>query len=263
MVDSLEGIDESQQSLYVEKDGKFVLDVEPTGGFALENVDGLKSALGSERQRARDLESKVKQFGDLDPSSLQDKLQKLNELESIDPEKEADKIAEAKAQAKVEQLLSKHKEEINTVSESANKYKSMLEKVLIDQAAQKALMDAKGDAKTVDLLLPHLKSSVRLNDKFEVEVTDPNGNIRIGDSDGNPMTLVQLATEFKEKFPNAFPASGQSGGGTPQQNQRGGRGGSKTKDLSKLSVKEKTEWIKADPQGYKEAIMRQSRVAHT
>ena len=55
IIASLEDAPENVRSLYREgtadegAEGKFILDVEPADGFSLENVDGLKSALSSER----------------------------------------------------------------------------------------------------------------------------------------------------------------------------------------------------------------------
>ena len=53
MLDSLEGISDGDKGHYVEKDGKFFLDVGPVGGWALEDVAGLKTALGTERDSTK------------------------------------------------------------------------------------------------------------------------------------------------------------------------------------------------------------------
>lgn len=52
VLDTLDGVDESLKGFYQQADGKFRLDIE--GGYKLPSeVEGLTSALGKERQRAR------------------------------------------------------------------------------------------------------------------------------------------------------------------------------------------------------------------
>ena len=114
VIDSIDDLDEGQQSLYREitddgdLKGKFILDVEPAHGLNLENVDGLKSALGKERTAREKLERDVVKFKDIDPDKARDALAKLEELSEIDPEKEADKIANTKFEAAKKQLVEKH-----------------------------------------------------------------------------------------------------------------------------------------------------------
>ena len=57
-LESLDGLDDALKGLYVEHDGKFVLDAD------IPDVSGLKSALDKERKAARDAEAKRKAFED-------------------------------------------------------------------------------------------------------------------------------------------------------------------------------------------------------
>lgn len=57
IVDSIESIEESQRTLYVEADGKFRLDID---GY--EDPKGLKSALQSERDAAKTAKQELNQF---------------------------------------------------------------------------------------------------------------------------------------------------------------------------------------------------------
>lgn len=255
ILESVDSVPEELRSHYVQREGKFVLDVIPKSGYALENIEGLKSALGKERNRADQLDKKIKAFGDLDPSGIQEKLSRLEELQSIDPEKEAGRLAEEKAKSKIEQILNKHNLEKEELSRKTNTYKAKLEQVLVDSNIQKAILEAGGNNKTIDLLLPHVKNQVRLDDNFNLQVFDVVGNPRIGDSQGNPMSLTQLANEFKEKFPETFPGTQQSGGGMPPANRSKGQ---RPKDISKLTVKQKSELIsEIGYAGYRDLISKQ------
>lgn len=234
IVDSLDSINEAVRGEYREGtadeglEGKFVLAVEGVNGYALENVSGLKSALGKERTAREKLESDVVKFKDLDPDKARQALTELEELKALDPNKEADKIANSKFEAAKAQLLEKHRGELEAATGEITNLRSTVENLLIDQVATSALAAEKG---SVDLLLPHVKNSTKVKQvdgKFVVEVVDREGNARIADSNGNPMTIKDLVAEMKasDTFSRAFEASGQTGSG---MNPGGGGGAPSSK----------------------------------
>lgn len=220
IIDKLDGVAEGLREIYRTGtkeeglEGKFVLQVEGADGWALENVSGLKTALGRERTRAESAEKKVAKFGELDPDTVKASLDRLTELESLDPKKEADRLAQAKIDAATKQLIEKHNQEMQTATGRLAKLGKTVETLMVDNVAIKALEGHKGN---VDLLLPHVKSQVRLKDGEDgvVEVVDREGNVRIGDAQGKPMTVDQLVEEMSksEKFAQGFAGSGHSGSG--------------------------------------------------
>jgi hypothetical protein len=223
---SLDGIDDATKALYVEKDGKFVLDVEPVDGFSLEDVSGLKTALGKERTTREKLEKDVIKFKDLDPDKARAALTELDELKKIDPASEADKIANTKFEAAKAQLLQKHEGEMGEIKTRNGFLEGQIGALLIDNAATLALAEAKG---SVDLLLPHVRAHTRVKEvdgKFVVEVVDKDGNAKIADSKGTPMDIKGLVAEMRQSdtFGRAFEASGNSGTGKTPGNGGGGGG---------------------------------------
>jgi hypothetical protein len=236
---------EALKPFYVEKDGKFVLDVEPVEGFALEDVTGLKSALGSERTSREKLEKQIAKFKDLDPDKAREALTKLDELSKFDPEKEADKIASKKLESATAQLLEKHTQEIGAKEQRITTLSGAVDKLLRRSAATQAIAEEKG---SVDLLLPHVLEHTRVKETdsgFEVEVIDVKGNVRIADGKGTPMTIAGLVAEMRqsEKFGRAFEASGKSGSGKPPGN---GGGGAATKKSDFKTEKERAAWVTAN-----------------
>lgn len=241
-----EGLRESYRAGTKEEglEGKFVLQVDGADGWALENVSGLKTALGRERTRADNAEKKVAKFGDLDPDTVKTSLDRLTELESLDPKKEADRLAQAKIDAATKQLVEKHNQDMQALTGRNASLTNTVQTLLIDNAAIKALEGHKGN---VDLLLPHVKSQVRLKDGEDgvVEVIDREGNVRIGDAQGKPMTVDQLVEEMSksEKFSQGFAGTGHSGGGTPpngnggDRKQAGNFGGSRTDRQNAIAQK--------------------------
>lgn len=231
VLDSLDDVNEALRGEYREGtadeglEGKFVLSVESVGGYALEDVGGLKTALGKERSQRERLERDVVKFKDIDPDKARDALQELEAIKAIDPTKEADKIANTKFEAAKAQLLEKHTGEVTGLNDRIKHLSGTVESLLVDQVATAALAEAKG---SVDLLLPHVQRHTRVKEedgRFKVEVVDADGNSRIADAKGTPMGIKDLIAEMKasETFGRAFDASGNSGSGmTP------GGGGSHT-----------------------------------
>lgn len=229
IVETTDGMDEFLASLYEPMDdGGYRLRVEPANGYELQNVGGLKSALEKERGRAEKLERQMKRYADLDPDKAREALAKWEELAQIDPAKEADRIAHEKVQAATKQLHEKAQNEIKAREDRITQLVSVLQETLIDREATAALAEAKG---SVDLLLPHVQRYTRVreadNGRFTVEIVDGEGNARIKDSSGAPMTIKDLVAEMRnsDKFGRAFEASGQSGAGrVPPNGAAGGAG---------------------------------------
>lgn len=224
VVEAIDAVPEAVRGFYKEADGKFILDVEPVDGYALEDVAGLKSTLGKEMTLRKKLEKDVVKFKDIDPDKARDALAKLEELSSIDPTKEADKIASTKFEAAKTQLLEKHNGEIQTREARIGQLTKTVENLLIDQAATVAIAEAKG---SIELLIPHVKAHTRVREadgKYFVDVVDKDGNARIGNSKGDPMTINDFVQELRksETFGRAFDGSGQSGSGTRPGNGGGG-----------------------------------------
>ena len=221
---SLDGIDDAVKAFYVEKDGKFILDVETVEGFALEDVSGLKTALGKERTARENAERLTAAFKDIDPAKAKEALAKVEEWGNLDPSKEADKIANSKFEAAKAQLLEKHTGELTSRDDRIGHLTKTMESLLIDQAATAALAEAKG---SVDLLLPHVRAHTRVKEvdgKFVVEVVDKDGNAKIADSKGTPMDIKGLVAEMRQSdtFGRAFEGNGQSGTGKQPGNGGGG-----------------------------------------
>lgn len=209
ILDTLDGLDDGQKALYVEKDGKFHLDVD-----GLEDTSGLKSALQKERERARDFEKKLSGLKDLDP----DEYARLK--------KEADERADADAEKKGQwdqlkgQLLDKHQKELEASTGKVSAMQKALEQHLVDAEATRALAEAKG---IPALLLPHVKAAVKVveeNGGYAVKVVDAQGNPRIVDGKGTAMTIPDLVAEMKKSdiFGRAFEGTGATGGGSQQNN---------------------------------------------
>jgi len=219
----------------------YMLDVSGVDGYELDDVRGLKTALGAERTAKTNVEKMLEKFKDIDPEAARAAIAENAELKAIDPAKEADKIANTKFESAKSQLTAKHQQEITARDERVKTLQSQVEKLLIDSAATAALAEAKG---SVDLLLPHVRRFTRVkedNGEFSVEVIDDKGNVRIGDSKGAPMDIAGLVGEMRssEVFGRAFEGDGKSGSG-----KQPGNGGSGTQQpkRSQMTPEQKREF---------------------
>lgn len=246
VVESIDVVPEAVRGFYQETDGKFILQVEPVDGYALEDVQGLKTTLGKEMTLRKKLEKDVVRFKDIDPEKAREALSRLEELGNLDPAKEADKIANTKFEAAKAQLLDKHKGEIEAREGKIGSLTKTIESLLIDANATAAIAEAKG---SVELLLPHVQKHTRVREaeggKYLVEVVDKDGNARIGNAKGDPMTISDLVQEMRrsDAFGRAFEGSGQSGSG--KQPGNGGGGMPQAKRRSEMSEKERAEFVDA------------------
>lgn len=195
-------------------DGSYLLDVTSVNDYALENVKGLKSALGSERTAREKLENSVKAFEGLDATAAKEALKKIKELGELPTE---GKVKEQIESLK-KQLEEKHKGELGVKDTSITTLTKQLEKLMIEASAIKAISEHKGN---IELLLPHVKSNVKMKQlqsgEFVVEVVDEKGQARISPATGQtgPMSIAELIAEMKTKntFAPAFEGTGASGSG--------------------------------------------------
>ena len=223
ILDSLEGISDEIKKEYIEKNGKFHLDVTSVAGFALEDVNGLKTALSKERGSVESLNIKLKGFDGLDSNAARDAIRKVDEMKDWKPTQKV----EEQIKAAQRDLISKHDIVVAEKDKHTNSLTKQLEGTLVTAAATKAIADLKG---SIPLLLPHIKSQTRMKQTesgtFVAQVIDAEGNVRIGDAQGNPMTIPALVKELSENddFASAFAGNGASGSGAKGGGSPGGSG---------------------------------------
>lgn len=212
VVENLEGVPETHRALYVEKDGKFQLDV--TG---VEDTSGLKSALQKERDtvkaeraRAKELEEK---FSGIDPEIVRNMMSKL------DKDGEAALIAKGE----IDQVISKRTEKLKTelqkqVDTANNQTKAERERAgkfmqrVLDNNIRAAATKAGLHTHAVDDALFRARSMFTVDDEGNAVQLDAEGNIILGKDGKNPFTPLEWLEDMKDKAPHWFPA-GSSGGG--------------------------------------------------
>ncbi|MDR6628355.1 hypothetical protein J2X86_000343 [Acinetobacter lwoffii] len=220
IVDSLDAIKEEHRALYVEENGKFRLDLE---GY--EDPKGLKSALQSERDAAknakRELQDFQKQFEGIDPEIVK------KVFAQLDQDEDARLIADGKVNEVIqkrtekmrqehERLISTEKQRADKAEAYANKFKQSVVQGQIVQAAVElgALSEATADIAFL------AQSQFSLDENGKAVAIDANGEVIIGKDGTNPLSPKEWVEGLREKKAYFWPkanGSGAPGSGTPNK----------------------------------------------
>lgn len=226
-LDNLEGLDENLHSLYVEKEGKFHLDVE--GG---DDLSGMKRAKDHERdarknaeQKARDLQSKVDELENKIQGLNDDGHRKNGDIEALEKSWQ-DKLAkrEGELTAKIDSLTGN----INTL--------------LVDNEAERMASEI-GIEGSREILVPHIRS------RLAVQERDGRMETIVNDKDGKPsaLSLQELQKEFTDNpaFAPVIVGSKASGSGANASKNSSGGSAAQSGDLGNMSKQQKLEYFKS------------------
>lgn len=222
LLDNLDGLSDEVKAFYKpgegDLNGKFILNVEPAAGLSLENVEGLKSALGRTKGELEEAKAAVEGFKGLNARTVREKLAKLEKLEKIDPETEAGRLAEEKITARLDEATKGHQIELQKRETRETQLTEALQRTLITEQAKAAILAAKGAPK---LLLAGVTGRLKMEEvdgTFKVKVLDEDGKQLFEVKDGNavPASIDYLVSRFKADpdYGRAFEGSGVSGSGT-------------------------------------------------
>lgn len=232
-----DALPQAQQKLCAEKDGKYTFEFETPS-----EVSGLKKnkeQLLADLAKAKDA---LKGYEGIDPAKYAELVKAHEDAERAALEGKGQwqvleqQLKDQHAQ-QVKQLVDKHEEEKKALQGELTSLTGALEENLIDAGLTLALSK---HTKAVELLMPHARKHAKMikdGDKYVGRVVDKDGNPRIGDAQGKPMTFDQLVEEMKasETYLRAFDANPNGGGGA----SNGGNGLALGADLSKLSPVER------------------------
>lgn len=169
ILDTIDGLDAAISGLYVERDGKYRLDIE--GGFKTnEEVTGLTTALNKERDARSKLEKQVKKFEGIE--NPEDALKAIETLKNLDQKKLIDAGEVEKVKAEVTKAMQSKIDELQSVVAEKD---GILTKELIGGrfARSKFITDK--------MAIPHDLVEARFGQNFKIE----NGKVVAYDQHGN------------------------------------------------------------------------------
>ena len=254
VVTDLNTVDEAHRAFYIEKNGKFLLNVTPAEGFELDNVSGLKTALGAERNNvailkeqykpyegldvaaARTAIERVAAFGDITPDAAKTALETAQRLSALDPAKEAERLAGEKFETLKGQLTAQMNLRETELTTQVNGHKAtvesltgQLQNLMADSQVKSEVAKANplDDARdAVELLVSKYVRTSMKDGKVVVDVIDTNNNPRIKDVNGTPFTVADLVAEIREKSASLFKPDEKRGLGiTPGNHSAPAAGG--------------------------------------
>lgn len=238
---SLDNLDESLHEHYTEKDGRFILDVQPVEGFALEDVTNLKKTVKKEREDRQEAQRLLKSYDGLDAEEAAKaiaKLAELGDLNDLDLDKKVkDQVAahEHQLQTKFDAEKKKYTEKTMAELEALRNEQSLMTTQLKEQMVRaegaRAIAAHKGSAA---LLLPVVESRARMvkdpeTGRYKTQILDANGEPRMTMKSGShdEMGIEEFVGEVlkvDENYARAFDGTSSSGGGASGSDAGGGGG---------------------------------------
>lgn len=229
VVDKLEDVAEGVRAMYVEKDGKFHLDVD-----GIEDTSGLKNALNAERLAAKEAKRIAKEieerYAGIDPAKVREMMSKLDQ----------DGEAALIAAGKIDEVIAKRTEKFKTesqrrIDEAANKAAAAearakkFEQRVLDNHIRQAATKAGLHQHAIEDALFRARSMFSLSEDGAAIQLDSDGTPVLGKDGKTPFSPQEWLEGMKESAPHWFPAS-SSGSGAGGSKGTGGNG----KDLSHL-----------------------------
>lgn len=213
--DTLDAIPEAARGAYVEKDGKFHLDVE------VEDTSALKGALQKERGSRGALEKKINAW---------EKLGKTPE-EIAEMVAAADKAAEEAAREKgdfasiLKQKQDAWEKEKSTLLAEVDVSRASERSAVVGERLLGALAKAGVTEEGSELLPDRLANRIKfetVNGKRVLKIMQADGETLMAGSGADGVaTLDDLVKEAVTKYPSQFKANGGGGGGKPPETNGG------------------------------------------
>ncbi len=195
VLDSLDGLSEEGRALYIEKDGKFHLDVEDN-----DDRSQLKTALDKERKARRDAEKTLKKLEGIDP----DEYARLKA--------EADRLATDRLEGKGEwdKLRDKLTRELDDTKKAHADEIGALKAKLLEKDVRTAALEAGVIPEDLDDVVALTMGSFEFSE---------DGTVVTREKGAQPTDFYQ---EYRNQKPKFFKASGHSGGSGSPGNSGGG-----------------------------------------
>jgi len=242
-VKKLEDVPEAFREHYRkdEENDRYILSVDEQDGWALEDIGGLRSALGREREERRKAKEMVETLT-ADVANLKGELKKKT------PEDVERRVTEALAARDRE-----HQAVLESKDKEIRSLTNQVSKLMVDAGLSVELSKRGVRESMIPLILGEGKNRTRV--RFDKEKN--NFVLEVLGKDGYPVAdrnLGHLADELKQTYPDAFSGSGASGSGASNNSQGGGGGGTGPRHRGDFKdMEEKANWIKDNGQ---EAFMK-------
>jgi len=233
VVDTLDAVPEAYRTLYVERDGKFVLDTK-----RIDDTVGLKSTLETERNTRKEVERQMKdlqkKFEGLNPDQIRNMLKRVENDEEarLMAEGKFEEVLSKRVSRQTEALQADYKKQLEDKDkelEKRNHVMTKLQRRALDSILTKTALDVgvnKEPGTLEDALLNALHEGWTIDEDGEA-VRMRDGEVMLGKDGKTPQKLTEWFANKRETKKHWFPA-GNAGGGA------NGSGRGSNEDLSGL-----------------------------
>jgi hypothetical protein len=230
-VEKLEDLEEGLRPLYEEKDGKFVLSVD-----GIEDPTPYKKTIESlrkvERERGREIDN-WKKLG-LTPDEINEKLEKLQELEELKLEHKGDfETLKQQWLEKNESRIKKAEERAANAEADRARIQAEKEQDRLEVLIDRAIASNKGKMRPLKPIVKQFVKIEHVDGQVKYVAYDENGEPWVNDK-MTPVSINEMVSEMAgmEDYADLFEGSGNSGGGARPGaggNQKGPPMGIRTK----------------------------------
>jgi len=214
-LETLEDLPENLKSLYVEHEGKFVLDVDgglPDAGWR-DKVHSLNKENEKRRKEAQELQEKLSAVDIEEYNALKEKAAELEKERLLAAGKQ-----EEVANKALEKLNAEHKKQLEAIKNETELAKSKINQYKIKALEGEISASINGAGfheYCTDEVIEAAKKVFELDDNGNVVALDSDGLVIIGKDGKTPFSIKDWSNEIKEKKPQWL-KSGIGGSGAQQ-----------------------------------------------
>lgn len=162
ILDSLDSVDAALHDFYAEKDGKFILQTkvrEHPDALALRNaLDRLRKEKGDLAAENADLKARLDGLpDDFDAAQYEDLKARAEASDGGDVNEQVQRVRD-QMQRRIDQLTTKHQNDLRDRDEKIAQKDAQLERTIIDRSLQTAMDEANIDPKHKKMLAPYLRT---------------------------------------------------------------------------------------------------------
>ena len=215
------------------------------GSYKYDDISALRSALDHEKNNRKSI---AEQLESAKPFLALGKTpEEIKALLDAQAAQEQNKLREAgDFEALKQQMEQNHQQQVGTLESKMGNYRKQIEKMLVSDQAQQVLGHADIQGNPL-LLMPIIRDRVEVKEKddgsFTLVVKNAQGQPMLN-ANNEPATMMDLAKELRKdsNYAAAFKGVNQSGGGAPNGSGPGGSPNGLSR--SKMSVREKSAFIR-------------------
>lgn len=211
VVETLDVVPEAHRELYVEQDGKFVLDVDGVDGHPL--AASGKKALREERKARETAESELRAWKaiGMTPEQIAELKKKISEAEQKGGDPDA-------TERLIRKRVAEAMEEVKPQLERLSQVEAENRKLKVTDGIRAAFLGAEGIEDDADDVVRLTEHRFRLNDRGALVVIDEDGD----ESSLSPKAW--FAKEYKKLKPKYFKGTEASGSGAREATNKAGDG---------------------------------------